>query len=171
MPRRRVLGTRQITFQMETTLIATTTITPEPQFQSPPEISREASIPVREILKGAQVLFAQNKLILVRARRGVRGVRALSPGGKKMLTDYFNAVIQNFGNMKQVMGSVGRNQMQLQAEINSVPLPYLDTQTADTAFADKFQDLKMRNRSLPTFFGQQPGQGGQSGGRRVIDLR
>jgi hypothetical protein len=95
---------------------------------------------------------------------------ALSPGGKKMLTDYFNAVIQNFGNMKQVMGSVGRNQMQLQAEINSVPLPYLDMQTADTAFADKFEDLKTRNRSLPTFFGQ-PGQGGQSGSRRVIDLR
>jgi hypothetical protein len=94
----------------------------------------------------------------------------LSPGGKKLLTDYFNAVIQNFGNMKQIMGSVGRNQMQLQAEINSVPLPYLDPQTADAAFNDKYEDLKIRNRSLPTFFGQ-PGQGGQSGSRRVIDLR
>lgn len=78
----------------------------------------------------------------------------MSPAGKKMLADYFNAVIQNFGNMKQILGSVGRNPMQLQAEINTIPLPYLDAQTAATMFADKFDDMKSRNRNIPGF-GQQ----------------
>ncbi|MGH9546637.1 MAG: hypothetical protein ACRD23_15625 [Terriglobales bacterium] len=72
----------------------------------------------------------------------------LSPAGKKMLADYFNAVIQNFGNMKQIMGSIGRNPIQLLAEINTIPLPYVDSQTADTMFADKLEDLRMRNPNL-----------------------
>ena len=83
----------------------------------------------------------------------------LSPAGKKMLADYFNAVIQNFGNMKQILGSIGRNPMQLQAEINTIPLPYLDAQTADTMFQDKLEDLRMRNPNL----GTQPSQTGGGG--------
>jgi len=75
----------------------------------------------------------------------------LSPAGKKMLADYFNAVIQNFGNMKQILGSIGRNPMQLQAEINTIPLPYIDGQTAETMFADKLEDVQIRNKSLPGF--------------------
>jgi len=75
----------------------------------------------------------------------------LSPAGKKMLADYFNAVIQNFGNMKQLLGSIGRNPMQLQAEINTIPLPYIDGQTAETMFADKLEDLQTRNKGLPQF--------------------
>lgn len=72
----------------------------------------------------------------------------LSPAGKKMLADYFNAVIQNFGNMKQILGSVGRNPMQLQAEINTIPLPYIDGQTAETMFADKLEDVQTRNKGV-----------------------
>jgi|SRR5713101_5679949 len=85
----------------------------------------------------------------------------LSPEGKQLLADYFNAVIQNFGNMKQILGSLGRNPMQLQAEINTIPLPYLDPQSADAAFRDKLEDIQTRNRSLPSFYGQteQPTQG------------
>lgn len=79
----------------------------------------------------------------------------MSPAGKKMLTDYFNAVIQNFGQMKQMMGSVGRNPMQLQAELNTIPMPYIDPQAADMMFSDKFDDLSARNRNIPGFGQQQ----------------
>jgi hypothetical protein len=65
--------------------------------------------------------------------------------------------------------------MQLQAEINTIPLPYLDSQTADTMFRDKLEDIQIRNRSTPSFYGQSSdvSQGQQNGstGRRVIDLR
>lgn len=94
----------------------------------------------------------------------------LSPAGKKMLADYFSTVIQNFGNMKQILGSIGRNPMQLQAEINTIPLPYLDQQTADTMFQDKLEDLRMRNPGLAPPAAQSQTQGGSSSGRRVIDL-
>ena len=86
----------------------------------------------------------------------------MSPAGKKMTADYFNAVIQNFGQMKQMMGSVGRNPMQLQAEINTIPLPYVDSQTADAMFQDKLEDLNSRNRNLPGFGNQGGGQNRQS---------
>jgi hypothetical protein len=75
----------------------------------------------------------------------------LSPAGKKMLADYFNAIVQNFANMKQMMGSVGRNALQLQAEINTIPLPYLDPQSADAQFADKLEDLNIRNSRIPGY--------------------
>lgn len=85
----------------------------------------------------------------------------MSPAGKKMLADYFNAVIQNFGNMKQIMGSIGRNPMQLQAEINTIPLPYVDAQSAETMFNDKFEDMKIRNHNIPNF-GQSSPQAGEN---------
>ncbi len=68
--------------------------------------------------------------------------KQLSPDGKKLVSDYFTAIIANFANMKNIMGSVGRNPMQLQAEINTIPLPFLDWESANNAFENKRSDLK-----------------------------
>jgi hypothetical protein len=92
----------------------------------------------------------------------------LSPAGKQMLAHYFNAVIQNFGNMKQILGSIGRNPMQLQAEINTIPLPYLDPQTADAMFSDKLQDIQTRNRNVRGFGNSGGGAVGGQGGGKVL---
>lgn len=80
----------------------------------------------------------------------------MSPGAKHLLADYFNVVIQNFANMKQVLGSIGRNEIQLQAEIHTIPLPYLDKDSADPLFKDKMEDLAGRNQSIPSFGQKAP---------------
>jgi hypothetical protein len=54
-------------------MIDITSSTANPQFQPRPE-----TIPVGEILKDAQVRFAQSKLLLLRARPAVRGLVAQS---------------------------------------------------------------------------------------------
>lgn len=86
----------------------------------------------------------------------------LSPAGKQMLADYFHAILANFINMKQRMGTAGsRNQAMIQAEMNAIPLPYIDANSADAMFNDTLEDIRNAN----------PGAGGgQTNGRRVIDL-
>jgi len=87
----------------------------------------------------------------------------LSPAGKKMLADYFHAILANFANMKQRLGTAGgRNQAMVQAEMNAIPLPYIDSASADAMFNDTLSDIRSLN----------PGSGQQQGGgqRRVIDL-
>jgi hypothetical protein len=76
----------------------------------------------------------------------------LSPSGKKLVSDYFSAIIANFANMKAMMGSVGRNPMQLQAEINTIPLPFLDWQSASDQFENKRDDIKRRAASQPELY-------------------
>ena len=76
----------------------------------------------------------------------------LSPAGKKLVSDYFTAVIANFANMKNIMGSVGRNPMQLQAELNTIPLPFLDWESANDAFENKRVDLQRRAASQPELY-------------------
>jgi len=76
----------------------------------------------------------------------------LSPDGKKLVSDYFTAIIANFANMKNIMGSVGRNPMQLQAEINTIPMPYLDWQSANAQFENKRGDIRNRASSQPEIY-------------------
>lgn len=92
---------------------------------------------------------------------------ALSPAGKQMLADYYHAILGNFINMKQRMGTAGaRNQQMIQAEMNAVPLPYVDVQSAEGMFRDTIEDAR---GAVPGLAQQGQGQG-QSSGRRVIDL-
>lgn len=84
----------------------------------------------------------------------------LSPAGQKMLADYFSSVIQNFANIKQQLGSVGRNPMQLQAEMNTVPLPYTNPQLAEQMFKDKFEDLQHNPKLAKEEAGKDGGKGG-----------
>ena len=44
--------------------------------------------------------------------------------------------------------------MQLQAEINTIPLPYLDKESANDQFSNKIDDLKNRYASLVRIQGQ-----------------
>jgi hypothetical protein len=78
--------------------------------------------------------------------------KQLSPAGKKLVSDYFTAIIDNFANMKNIMGSVGRNPMMLQAEVNTIPVPYLDWESANLQFENKRSSLQGRARSLPELY-------------------
>jgi hypothetical protein len=78
--------------------------------------------------------------------------KQLSPQAKKLVSDYFTAVIDNFANMKNIMGSVGRNPIQLQAEINTIPLPTLDWESASDQFDNKRASLAGRASSMPTIY-------------------
>lgn len=69
----------------------------------------------------------------------------LSPDGRKLLVGYFNSLIANFADMKQRLGSIGRNESMIQAEIHTIPLPYLDRSAADEAFSNKLTDVASRN--------------------------
>lgn len=73
----------------------------------------------------------------------------LSPEGKKLVADYFNQLVSNFANMKAILGSMGRNPAQIQAEINRVPLPYLDWNSASNLFDSTRNDIRTRAGSLP----------------------
>ena len=76
----------------------------------------------------------------------------LSPAGKKMVSDYATAVIDNFANMKAIMGSVGRNPQMIQAEVATLPLPYLDLQSAMIQFENKRTSLQGRAASMPELY-------------------
>jgi len=79
----------------------------------------------------------------------------LSPEGKKMLSQYAMAVVANFANMKQMLGSVGRNPQMIQAEMAQIPLPYIDAESAQQAFTTKIDDLNKRNSSIPKVFNKR----------------
>lgn len=97
---------------------------------------------------------------------------ALSPAGKKLVSDYFTAIVGNFADMKNQLGSVGRNAMQLQAEINTIPLPYLDKESANDQFSNKIDDLKNRYASLVRIKGQAyPFEGSNNQQQHVISYQ
>lgn len=85
----------------------------------------------------------------------------LSPEGKTLVAQYAMAVVANFANMKQMLGSVGRNPAMIEAESKQIPLPDLDAQTADKMLATKISDVKQRNSSIPKVF--------HKGGKKPVD--
>jgi hypothetical protein len=78
--------------------------------------------------------------------------KQLSPPGKKLVSDYFTSIIDNFANMKAVMGTVGRNPQMLQAEVNTIPVPYLDWESAAIQFDNKRASLQGRAASMPELY-------------------
>ena len=78
--------------------------------------------------------------------------KSLSPEGKKLVSDYFTSVIDNFASMKARLGSVGRNPMQLQAEVNTIPLPYLDWESAIPQFENKRLSLSGYTSQMPELY-------------------
>jgi hypothetical protein len=78
--------------------------------------------------------------------------KQLSPAGKKLVSDYFTSIIDNFANMKAVMGTVGRNPQMLQAEVNTIPLPFLDWDSAAIQFDNKRVSLQGRAGSMPELY-------------------
>ena len=78
--------------------------------------------------------------------------KSLSPEGKKLVSDYFTSVIDNFASMKARLGSVGRNPMQLQAEVNTIPLPYLDWESAIPQFENKRLSLSGYASQMPELY-------------------
>lgn len=85
----------------------------------------------------------------------------LSPQAKTLVAQYAMAVVANFANMKQMLGTVGRNPAMIEAESKQIPLPDLDSQTADKMLATKISDVKQRNISIPKVF--------HRGGRKPVD--
>lgn len=75
-----------------------------------------------------------------------------SPEAKKLVSDYFTSIIDNFASMKARLGSVGRNPAQLQAEINTIPLPYLDWESANGQFENKRSSLTGFAQSMPELY-------------------
>lgn len=78
--------------------------------------------------------------------------KQLSPAGKKLVSDYSTAIIDNFANMKAIMGTVGRNPQMIQAEVNTLPPPYLDWESAQIQFENKRASLQGRAQSLPELY-------------------
>jgi hypothetical protein len=61
-------------------------------------------------------------------------------------------IIDNFASMKARLGWVGRNPAQLQAEINTIPLPYLDGDSANAQFENKRASLAGFAQSMPQIY-------------------
>ena len=78
--------------------------------------------------------------------------KQLSPAGKKLVSDYFTSIIDHFANMKAIMGTVGRNPQMLQAEVNTIPVPYLDWESAQIQFENKRSSLQGRAASMPELY-------------------
>ena len=78
----------------------------------------------------------------------------LSPEAKQMVADYVNVLVENFANMKEIAGSVGRNEKQIMVEMNAIPAPTLDTKSANTMLDTKTSDLQDRYRGLFHIQGQ-----------------
>lgn len=76
----------------------------------------------------------------------------LSPDGQKLLVGYFNALISNFADMKARLGTVGRNESMLQAEIHTIPLPYIGKDVAKEALDRKRSGVIERN----IYYGEAP---------------
>lgn len=81
--------------------------------------------------------------------------QSLSPAGKELANQYALAQIANFANMKQMLGSVGRNPMMIQAEMGTIPPPYMDPTTGANALELKRKDLEKRNSSIPKVFSKR----------------
>jgi hypothetical protein len=80
----------------------------------------------------------------------------LSPSAQKLLVGYYNSIIANFADMKQRLGGIGRNESMIQAEIHTIPLPYIGKPAADEAFARKLEDVASRNIYLGGTATSQP---------------
>jgi hypothetical protein len=78
--------------------------------------------------------------------------KQLSPAGKKLASEYFTSVVDNFASMKARLGSVGRNPAMIQAEINTIPLPYLDWESAATQFENKWNVIAGTASSMPEIY-------------------
>jgi hypothetical protein len=75
----------------------------------------------------------------------------LSSEGRKSLNDYFTAMLSHFASMKAQQGSIPRNPMMIQTEMNAIPLPYLSPNEAKPAFdnyRDRLSDLNQGNVSF-----------------------
>ncbi len=94
----------------------------------------------------------------------------LSPAGQKMLFGYTHAIVANFVNMKQKLGSIGRNPDQIQAEMANIPVPYIDTQAANEAFQRTFRDAQGTTFNPFNQGGGGDGSTPPPSNRRVIDL-
>lgn len=78
----------------------------------------------------------------------------MSPEGKKLMAEYYTTVMANLVNMKQTLGTVGRNPAMIEAEMRLVPLPYLNPDEANPAFSDKREDIIGRTKGKPRVSGQ-----------------
>jgi hypothetical protein len=78
--------------------------------------------------------------------------KQMSTEGKKLVSDYATAIIDNFANMKAIMGTVGRNPQMIQAEVNTLPAPYLDWESAQIQFENKRASLQGRAKSMPELY-------------------
>jgi hypothetical protein len=78
----------------------------------------------------------------------------LSPAGRQVMSDYFNAMLAHFASMKAQQGSIPRNPMMIQTEMNAIPLPYLDREQAKPAFENYTDRLERLNAGTVTFKGK-----------------
>jgi hypothetical protein len=84
------------------------------------------------------------------------GYENMSNAGKKLLTDYFNAVVANFADTKRRLGGIGRNDSMILAEMHTIPQPYLDWGSAKAALEDSVRSLDQRNQFLDSYQGKHP---------------
>lgn len=78
-----------------------------------------------------------------------------SPAAKRLISEYYTAVVDNFASMKARLGSVGRNPDQLKAEMRTVPLPYLDWNSAQAQFQNKHRSMAGYAAEWPELYKQK----------------
>jgi hypothetical protein len=89
----------------------------------------------------------------------------LSPAGQRMVADYFHAVMGNMIYSRERLKGSPRAQQIVQAEMNNIPLPFIDRQSANAYFRDTFADIQNFRANIPANVGMfgTPAAGGQFG--------
>jgi ribosomal protein L13E len=58
----------------------------------------------------------------------------MSPTARQLVADYFTTLMAHFGNVKDTLGQVPRNEKLITTEMNMIPKPYLNAQESEPAF-------------------------------------
>lgn len=91
--------------------------------------------------------FVAGKPLQGYSQKVMRGVMTeeqynrMSQPARDLLVKYYNTILNNFANIRERLNALGRNESMIQAEIHTIPLPYIDNATATSMLNDKRTDV------------------------------
>jgi hypothetical protein len=80
----------------------------------------------------------------------------MSPAARKLLPDYFQAMLAHFQSIKDTQGSIPRNPEMIRTEMGAIPLPYLSKEEAAPAFSKYFDRMHNMNVDAVRFGKPEP---------------
>jgi hypothetical protein len=69
----------------------------------------------------------------------------MSPGARKLVADYYTTMMAHFANLKATQGTIPRNPAIIEAEMQTIPRPYLTAEQASEKFQNYKDSVGMRN--------------------------